>query len=40
MIPLQKPSLDIWDKKYRLKDSNEVPLDENIEDTFDRVFQK
>ncbi|UCH54106.1 MAG: adenosylcobalamin-dependent ribonucleoside-diphosphate reductase [Pseudomonadota bacterium] len=36
-IPLQAASLDIWDKKYRLKTKAGEPLDETIQDTFIRV---
>lgn len=36
-VPLQPVSLDIWDKKYRLKDKNGVPVDQHIDDTFQRV---
>ena len=34
---LQEASLDIWDKKYRLKDKNGNDIDETIGDTFQRV---
>jgi ribonucleoside-diphosphate reductase alpha chain len=34
---MQKASLDIWDKKYRLKDSNGTPIDLSISDTLERV---
>ena len=36
-IPFQEASLDIWDKKYRLKSKNGEILDETIDDTFKRV---
>jgi len=36
-IELQPASYDIWDSKYRLKDSNGLPIDHNIEDTLIRV---
>ena len=36
-IPLQPASLDIWDKKYRLKDKHGEPVDQSIDDTFVRV---
>lgn len=36
-IPLQDASMDIWDKKYRLKDMKGEPVDTNIDDTFRRV---
>ena len=34
---MQDASLDIWDKKYRLKDKNEQPVDEDINATYMRV---
>jgi len=34
---LQDASLDIWDQKYRLKDMQGVPVDQNIQDTYTRV---
>ncbi|WP_049723430.1 adenosylcobalamin-dependent ribonucleoside-diphosphate reductase [Gilvimarinus polysaccharolyticus] len=34
---LQPASEDIWDQKYRLKDHNENPLDQSINDTWARV---
>ncbi|MDE3023164.1 MAG: ribonucleoside-diphosphate reductase, adenosylcobalamin-dependent, partial [Pseudomonadota bacterium] len=37
MLPLQETSLDIWDKKYRLKNQNGDPVDIDISDTFRRV---
>ncbi|MBQ1784434.1 MAG: adenosylcobalamin-dependent ribonucleoside-diphosphate reductase [Gammaproteobacteria bacterium] len=36
-IPLQPASVDIWDKKYRLKDKQGHALDKSIDDTFKRV---
>ncbi len=36
-IPLQNASLDIWDKKYRLKTKEGEAVDEAIDDTFQRV---
>lgn len=36
-IPMQPTSLDIWDKKYRLKSKEGNPIDETIEDTYRRV---
>jgi ribonucleoside-diphosphate reductase alpha chain len=36
-IPLQETSLDIWDKKYRLKTKDGENVDETIADTFERV---
>ena len=36
-IELQPASLDIWDKKYRLKTMNGEPVDEDINATYDRV---
>lgn len=36
-IPLQDASLDIWDKKYRLKAKNGDPVDVDIQSTFQRV---
>jgi len=37
MIELQPASLDIWDRKYRLKDLHDNPVDQTIEDTYARV---
>ncbi len=34
---MQDASLDIWDKKYRLKDKNEQPVDKDINATYMRV---
>ena len=36
-IPLQETSLDIWDKKYRLKTKHGDVLDTEIDDTYKRV---
>ncbi|MFN2337848.1 MAG: ribonucleotide reductase N-terminal alpha domain-containing protein, partial [Gammaproteobacteria bacterium] len=36
-IPMQSASLDIWDKKYRLKTKDGTVLDETIDDTYRRV---
>ena len=36
-IPLQPASLDIWDKKYRLKSKRGEAVDETIDDTYKRV---
>ena len=34
---MQDASLDIWDKKYRLKDKQEQPVDADINATYARV---
>jgi len=36
-IPLQSASLDIWDKKYRLKSRDGKDVDESLDDTYTRV---
>ncbi|HHJ15057.1 MAG TPA: ribonucleoside-diphosphate reductase [Gammaproteobacteria bacterium] len=36
-IPLQDASLDIWDKKYRLKRKDGAAVDQTIDDTYKRV---
>ena len=36
-IPLQDASVDIWDKKYRLKRKDGVPVDGTIDETYQRV---
>lgn len=36
-IQIQAASLDIWDKKYRLKDKKDNPVDADIEATYARV---
>ena len=36
-IPLQPASLDIWDKKYRLRSKQGAPVDVDIDHTYQRV---
>ena len=36
-IPMQSVSLDIWDKKYRLKSKNGDHVDHNMDDSYSRV---
>ncbi|MEZ5445544.1 MAG: ribonucleotide reductase N-terminal alpha domain-containing protein [Gammaproteobacteria bacterium] len=36
-IVAQPAALDIWDKKYRLKDRQGVPIDRNVDDTWRRI---
>ncbi len=36
-VPVQVASLDIWDKKYRLKDKHGAPIDASIDDTYARI---
>ncbi|MFZ0254465.1 MAG: adenosylcobalamin-dependent ribonucleoside-diphosphate reductase [Gammaproteobacteria bacterium] len=36
-IPLQAASMDIWDRKYRLKKKDGTVLDQTIDDTYQRV---
>ena len=36
-VPFQPASLDIWDKKYRLKSKHGEPLDLDMDGTWDRV---
>ncbi|MFK8080810.1 MAG: adenosylcobalamin-dependent ribonucleoside-diphosphate reductase [Granulosicoccus sp.] len=36
-LPLQETSLDIWDKKYRLKTKDGNNVDNTVDDTFKRV---
>lgn len=36
-IPLQSASYDIWDKKYRLKSKEGLPIDEDVQATYQRV---
>jgi ribonucleoside-diphosphate reductase alpha chain len=38
-IPLQPASLDIWDKKYRLKTKTGEVLDQDIDGTYTRIAQ-
>lgn len=38
-IKLQPASLDIWDKKYRLKDKQDNPVDADIEATWRRIAE-
>ena len=35
-VPFQEASLDIWDKKYRLKSKIGENIDANIDDTYKR----
>ena len=37
VIPFQAASLDIWDKKYRLKSNTGELIDNEIDDTYKRV---
>jgi len=37
LMPLQPASMDIWDKKYRLKSKQGEPIDHDIDDTYKRV---
>ena len=36
-IPFQAASMDIWDKKYRLKSRDGVIMDQDIEGTYQRI---
>jgi ribonucleoside-diphosphate reductase alpha chain len=36
-IAYQPASVDIWDKKYRLKTKDGTPIDKTIDDTYKRV---
>ncbi|MGM0543587.1 MAG: LAGLIDADG family homing endonuclease [Pseudomonadota bacterium] len=36
-VPLQAPSKEIWDAKYRLKDRHSQPADQDVGATFERV---
>ena len=36
-VPMQSASLDIWDKKYRLKTKHGEPVDRDIQATYERV---
>ena len=38
-ITFQDASIDIWDKKYRLKTKDGTPVDETLEDTYRRVAE-
>ncbi len=38
-IPLQPASLDIWDKKYRLKSKQGAPVDADIDASYKRIAQ-
>ena len=38
-VDMQSTSLDIWDKKYRLKNREGEPVDRDIRDTYKRVAQ-
>lgn len=37
LLPLQPASQDIWDSKYRLKQKNGTPVDDNVDATWQRV---
>ncbi|RMH51944.1 MAG: ribonucleoside-diphosphate reductase [Zetaproteobacteria bacterium] len=36
-VPMQPASIDIWDRKYRLKANDGTPVDGSIEETYTRV---
>ena len=36
-VPMQSVSLDIWDKKYRLKTKQGEHIDQNMDDSYSRV---
>ncbi|MGH9893217.1 MAG: ribonucleotide reductase N-terminal alpha domain-containing protein, partial [bacterium] len=36
-VPYQPASLDVWDKKYRLKKKDGTPIDVTIDDTYQRI---
>jgi len=36
-IPIQSASMDIWEKKYRLQAKDGTPIDQTIDDTYQRV---
>ena len=36
-LPLQEASRTIWDTKYRLKTKSGAPVDNDIQDTYQRV---
>ena len=38
-IEMQSVSIDIWDKKYRLKSKDGNFVDQTIEDTYERVAE-
>jgi len=38
-IPFQDASMDIWDKKYRLKTKDGADVDNNMDETYQRVAQ-
>ena len=38
-IPFQDASVDIWDKKYRLKTKDGDDVDNNMDETYQRVAQ-
>lgn len=38
-IPFQDASVDIWDKKYRLKTKDGEDVDNNMDETYQRVAQ-
>ena len=38
-VPMQNTSLDIWDTKYRLKTKYGVPVDQDIQATYERVAE-
>ncbi len=38
-VPMQDASLDIWDKKYRLKDKQGAAIDKTLDGTYQRVAQ-
>ncbi|WP_372696508.1 adenosylcobalamin-dependent ribonucleoside-diphosphate reductase [Immundisolibacter sp.] len=37
LVPAQPASLDIWDKKYRLKAKDGTAIDRNVDETYQRV---
>ena len=37
MIPMQPTSTSIWDRKYRLRAKDGSPIDQTVDDTFERV---
>ena len=37
VVPLQEASKDIWDQKYRLRDSDGKIIDQDIDETFERI---